>query len=162
MQATIPREQSIAQIAPDSKVAIAFFTTRAEAQLAVDHLHHGGLRLHQMAIVRDHPRSLEQDSGRSGASRAALQGVIDGTTVGLFMSVAIGLLNIAQPLRAMLSIVWPGVVGGAALGLIIGLIGHAFGGDRRAIPVTPDLARYVVMVDADLSREASRMLEGPY
>ena len=163
MQATVSRET--AQPRPlqnaSSKIAIAFFSTRLEAQQAVDHLNHSGLRLHQMEIINDAPNILES-TDRPNAGRAALQGLIDGATLGLFVSVGIGLLNVSQPLRAMMSIVWPGALGGAVIGLGIGLVSHAFGARQGAIAAPSRSSRYVVMVEADLSREASRMLEGPY
>ena len=83
MQATIsrspdarpPDQVSPVQDAANSKVAIAFFSSCNEAQLAVDHLNHGGLRLHQMAIITDRSVAPEQQSDRSGAGRATFQGV---------------------------------------------------------------------------------------
>lgn len=170
MRATVSRSQirsetwsEPARDSSRSRVAIAFFPSRAEARQAIHHLGDSGFPIEHVAIVADGMQVPEPISGRAHTGWIAFQGASEGGMVGLFLSTAIGLVNVAQPLTAMPYMTILGTLGGAVVGLVLRLLGQTFSGDKRDIPTTSARpTRYLVMVDSHLSREASRLLEGPY
>jgi hypothetical protein len=151
------------QTVPNSQVGIAFYSSYVEAQEAANHLSNHGFSPDRIRIVTRPSRVAESSKTNLNPNWIAFQGASEGAMVGLVLSIMIGLVNIRQPLTATLFMVVPGMLGGAMVGLALRLLGHNFSG-VQADPssLRPFENQHIVMVDKHLSREASRLLEGPY
>jgi hypothetical protein len=152
------------QTVPGSQVGIAFYSSWAEAQQAINHLSKNGFPTEHIKIVASPSQAADQAKTVLNTNWVAFQGASEGAMVGLVLSVGIGLVNVAQPLTTTLFMCVPGMLGGAVVGLTLRLLGHSFSGtpgDFSAAPGMQDV-QHIVMVDKHLSREASRLLEGPY
>ncbi len=153
----------VVQTVPNSQVGIAFYSSYIEAQEAANHLSNHGFSPDRIRIVARASHVAENSKTTLNPNWIAFQGASEGAMVGLVLSIVIGLVNIRQPLTATLFMAVPGMLGGAMVGLALRLLGHNFSGAQT----DPGSSRsfenqHIVMVDKHLSREASRLLEGPY
>jgi hypothetical protein len=153
----------VAQTLPNSQVGIASYSSYIEAQEAANHLSSHGFSPDRIRIVARPSHAAENSKTNLNPNWIAFQGASEGAMVGLVLSIMIGLVNIAQPLTATLFMAIPGILGGAMVGLALRLLGHNFSGaqgDLSSLRLFEN--QHIVMVDKHLSREASRLLEGPY
>jgi hypothetical protein len=152
-----------AQLASNPQVGIAYYPSYFEAQEAVKHLNHHGFPSERIKIVTRPDVWIEATKNAPSTNWVMFQGASEGAMVGLVLSIVVGLMNVTQPLGATLLISIPGILGGSIVGLALRLLGHSLGGvqgDGGALKTFDN--QHIVMIDKYLSREASRVLEGPY
>jgi hypothetical protein len=152
-----------AQPVSNPQVGIAYYPSYFEAQEAVKHLSHHGFPSERIKIVTRPDVGIEATKNTSSTNWVMFQGASEGAMVGLVLSIVVGLMNVTQPLGATLLISIPGILGGSIVGLALRLLGHNLGGvqgDAGSLKMFDN--QHIVMIDKYLSREASRVLEGPY
>ncbi len=153
-----------AQNLPNSQVGIAYYPSYFEAQEAVNHLNNHGFPSERIKIVTRPSREIEINKNTLSTNWIAFQGASEGAMVGLVLSIMIGLINVTQPLTSTLLIFIPGILGGAMVGLALRLLGNNFSDVQGDLGSSFKISdhQHIVMVDKHMSREASRLLEGPY
>lgn len=139
---------------------IATYSTYAEAQKAVDFLSDQRFDVTTISIVAEGIQFVEQITGRLNWGRALLNGLTSGALIGAFIGFIFGIFNFFAPLVSALSLAFYGLIFGAALGAVVGLVGYAFsGGDRDFTSVSGMRAsRYDVTADPAVAAEAREML----
>jgi heat induced stress protein YflT len=142
------------------RLPIAEYDNYSDAERAVDYLSDRGFPVERVAIVGRDLRMVEQVVGRLGFGGAALRGAGSGALAGVLIGWLFGIFNWFNPLVASLALAAYGLVFGAVVGALFGLIVHALQRGRRdfaSIRVTMP-SRYEVVVDEEVSVEAKRML----
>jgi len=140
--------------------AVASFRSYAEAQAAVDFLADRKFPVEHVAIVGDELRIVEQVTGRLNYGQAALQGAFSGASTGALVGALFSLFQLFEPTGSVLAVVLWGLVIGALVGTVFGVLAYAASGGRRDFQSVSGMeaGRYDVMVDADLADDATRML----
>ena len=145
---------------PDAaaEVTVAEYRTYTEAQDAVDHLSDSGFPVQRLRIVGNGLTSVEQVTGRMTKGRAALAGTATGAWIGLLLGV---LLGVFTPGLVWLSVLFTGVLMGAAWGAAIGFVAHWATRGRRDFSSLHGLAadRYDLVVGREHAAEAARLLD---
>jgi hypothetical protein len=136
------------------------FPSYVEAQHVVDTLSDRGFPVERIRILGHGISSVETVTGRWTKGRAALAGAGTGAWAGLLVGLIIGLF---LPTPAWLTILLVSSVLGALWGSALGFVTHWGTRGRRDFRSTKSLVaeRYDVMVDADWSDEARRVLDRP-
>ena len=151
---------------------IASFGDYAAAQRAVDYLSDEKFAVEHVALVGRGLKFVEQVTGRLNWGRAALNGLLSGTSTGLFIGLLLALFFPEMEIGA------DGVLepagfncvacccsarrSGAVFGLIFGLIAYAMTGGKRDFTSVGAMRAetYDLLVDADHADEAERVLAG--
>lgn len=146
-------------VAPGARRTIASYAGYAEAESAVEWLVQHGFPVQRGVIVGTGLRSVEQLSGAMSARRAALLGVGPGILVGALLALLAGVL----PWDSGSAEVLLYAVGiGALLGSMSGALLHEAlsGGRRNFVSNTRiEAERYELQVDEDSAHEAKRLLD---
>jgi hypothetical protein len=139
---------------------IATFQSYGEAERAVDYLSDRHFPVERVAIVGYDVKLVEQVVGRLNYGGAALRGSGSGAIVGLLIGWLFGLFNWVQPLVASLALAAYGLIFGAVVGALWGLIFHAMQGGRRDFAAIRMMvpSRYEVLADNEVADEAIRLL----
>jgi hypothetical protein len=154
-----PELPELPTAAPGARRTIASYAGYAEAESAVEWLVQHGFPVQRGAIVGTGLRSVEQLSGAMSARRAALLGVGPGILVGALLALLAGILPWDSGSAEML-VYAVGV--GALLGSLSGALLHqALSGGRRDFLSTSriEAERYDLQVDEDSAQEARRLLD---
>jgi hypothetical protein len=135
---------------------VASFDDYAGAQRAVDRLADEGFPVARLRVVGEGLSFVEDVTGRRGYDRVAYEGAVTGALIAGVLGVLLGLLNWFEPLISALLLGIYGVVVGAALGSILGLIAHwTTRGARDFSSVRSMRARrYDVLAEAEVADEA--------
>lgn len=148
---------------PAALVAVASFSSHAEAERAVDRLVDRSVPVEGSAIVARDLRFVEQVTERRGLWSAGAGGLVSGALVGLLWGWLAGLLNWIEPLETAVTLGLYGLVLGGIIGLLVGLAAQALtrrGGHGFSSVGGFTAARYEVMVDQHVADEARRILDG--
>jgi hypothetical protein len=139
---------------------IATFATYGEAQRAVDYLSDKKFPVERVSIVAEGLRMVERVTGRLNWGKAALNGAISGATTGLFLGFLLGLFFLIAPFITAVVFGMYGLIAGLIIGTIVGLIGYALSGGSRDFTSVGSIQadRYVVLVEAAVADEATRLL----
>ncbi len=141
---------------------VATYGSYLEAQRAVDYLSDHNFPVQRAAIVAEGIRLVEQVTGRLNYGRAILNGALSGASTGLFVALLLGFLGFLGPAAgaAILSLALYGLIFGAILGAVLGLVGYAVTGGQRDFTSISGMQaeRFVVMVDAEVADDATRLL----
>ena len=139
---------------------IATTTDYAEAERIVDQLSDRGFAVEGVAIVGHDLQVVEQVVGRMTWGRAALNGALSGALPGALVGWIFGLFSWVDPLIAGAQLALYGLVVGAVLGAIAGLILYGLQRGRRDFASVPLMhpTRYEVVVDPEVADEALRLL----
>ena len=137
-------------------MVVASFDEYADAERAVDRLADDGFPVARLKVVGEGVSLVEDVTGRRGYDRAAYEGAVTGALIAGFLGVLFGLLNWFEPLISALLLGIYGVVLGAALGSILGLLAHwTTRGARDFSSVRSMRARrYDVLSEAEVADEA--------
>lgn len=140
--------------------AIASYTTYQEAERAVDHLPDHGFPVERVAITGRGVRRVEQVTGRMGRGGAALHGSASGALPGAPIGWIFGLLNRLDPVVSGLLLALYGLVFGALVGALFGLLAHTAQRGRRNFASVSFMqpGRYDVVADAAVADEAVQLL----
>lgn len=103
---------------PPARQVIATFDTYADAESAVDYLSDQHFTVDKLAIVGRDIELVEQIVGRLNYGWAALRGAAAGALFGWIF----GLLDWGQPLLTGLALAFYGLVFGAVVGALLGLL----------------------------------------
>jgi len=143
-----------------SRRTVATYPTYAEAQRAVDYLSDHNFPVHRAAIVAEGLRFVEQVTGRPGYGQAALSGALSGASVSALIGFIFGLFNLVTPIASALNLALLGIVFGALVGAVSGLIFYAVSGGKRDFSSVSGMQaeRYNVVVDAEVADEATHLL----
>jgi hypothetical protein len=139
---------------------VATYESYAEAEQAVDHLADHGFPVDRAAIIGRDLKLVEQVTGRMGYGRAALQGALAGAVVGVLIGWLFGVFDWFQPVVASVWLVIDGLWFGAAVGALMGLVGHALTGGRRDFSSIGrmEAERYDLVVDDPVADQAAALL----
>jgi len=131
-----------------------------EAQRAVDYLADEKFPVERVAIVGEGLHLVEQITGRLTWWKAALGGLLGGVVTGFLLGWLFGVLNFLNPLVSVVTLALWGLILGAVIGTLAGVIGYAAtGGQRDFTSVSMMQADYYnVLVDMDIAAEAERLL----
>src|SRR3954449_5737926 len=140
---------SPAQLDRRARRTIATTTDYAEAERIVDRLSDRGFPVERVAIVGHDLQVVEQVVGRMTWGRAALNGALSGALPGVLVGWIFGLFSWVDPLVAAAQLGLYGLVIGAVLGAIAGLILCGLQHGRRDFGSVPLMrpTRYEVVVD---------------
>src|SRR5256886_15591828 len=130
---------------PDrATVTIATYADYEAAQRAIDYLSDNDFPVQWTSIVGTDLRLVERVTGRLTTVRAALAGAASGAWFGLFIGLLVGLFTRGP---AWIELIIGGLLIGAALGAVFGLVGHAATRGRRAFsfPRTLTATRYDIV-----------------
>src|SRR4051812_11550621 len=111
--------------------AVASFDRYTDAERAVDFLADRRFPVERVSIVGRDLEYVEQVTGRMTYGRAALNGALTGALIGLLVGWLFGLFDWVDPIVSAFWLAIDGLWFGAALGALLGLIGHALSGGRR-------------------------------
>ena len=150
---------------------IASFGDYAAAQRAVDYLSDEKFAVEHVALVGRGLKFVEQVTGRLNWGRAALNGLLSGTSTGLFIGLLLALFfpemeigpdGVLEPAGFNWSLLLLSTAVGAVFGLIFGLIAYAMTGGKRDFTSVGAMRAetYDLLVDADHADEAERVLSG--
>ena len=149
---------------PAALVAVARFTSHAEAERAVDRLVDRGFPVEGSAIVARDLRFVEAVTESRGLWGAAVGGLVSGALVGLLWGWLAGLFNWVQPLETAVTLGLYGLVLGGLIGLLVALLAQALtrrGGRGFSSAGAGFIAgAYEVMVDHNGGDEARGILAG--
>ena len=149
-------------VQPDRRARRTIATTPsyAEAERIVDQLSDRGFPVERVAIVGHDLQVVEQVVGRMTWGRAALNGALSGALPGVLVGWIFGLFSWVDPLIAAAQLGLYGLVIGAVLGAIAGLVLYGLQRGRRDFASVPMMrpTRYEVVVDAEVADEALRLL----
>lgn len=138
---------------------VASYDSYPDAQKAVDRLADRRFPVERLTIVASDLRIVEQVTGRLGYAGAMAQGALAGAVPGAFFGFILGLFGVITPLVSGFVLAAWGLVIGAAIGALVGLVGHAAMGGQRDFSSVSGLraARYDLMAAADVAAEARRL-----
>src|SRR5260370_35356251 len=114
-----------------ARQVIATFDNSADAERAVDYLSDQRFEVNRVAIVGRELEYHEQVLGRLNYGGAALRGAGSGALVGALIGWIFGLFNWIEPLISALVLAGYGLIFGAALGPLVGLLAPARQAGRR-------------------------------
>jgi hypothetical protein len=139
---------------------IASYVSYDEAERAVDYLSDQRFPVDRVTIVGNDVKLVEQIIGRLNYGKAALQGAGSGALVGALIGWLFGLFDWVRPLVASLVLAAYGLIFGAVVGAVFAVIVYALQGGRRDFSSMRVMvpSSYEVVVDEEVSREASRLL----
>ncbi len=152
-------EQSAVTTLPSRRL-VASFPTYEEAQRVVDYLADEKFPVERVAIVGEGLRLVEQITGRLTWWKAALGGLLGGVITGFLLGWLFGVFNLLNPLVPVVTLVLWGLILGAVIGTLAGVIGYAAtGGQRDFTSVSMMQADYYnILVDMDIAADAERLL----
>ena len=149
---------------------VATYGDYAAAQKAVDYLSDEKFAVEHVAIVGRGLKTVEQVTGRLNWGRAALSGLLNGITTGLFIGLLLALffprVERVDGAFADLGFNWPlilwSVAVGAVIGLFFGLVAYSMTGGKRDFTSVGGMTAdsYDLLVDAEHADEAERVLAG--
>ena len=161
MQASLPQTDArplpVGVDLAGARRTVAWFVSLEDARRAVRYLESQRFPAQRAQVVAEGLRLV--DAPRGGAKGAAANGALAGAGFGAFVALVLGLLGVAQGASGLATLGFFGVAYGALAGAVIGLGGfEAACGPRgwSQLGVRPD--RYALVVDAELSAEAARLL----
>ena len=152
-------EQSAVTTLPSRRL-VASFQMYEEAQRAVDYLADEKFPVERVAIVGEGLHLVEQITGRLTWWKAALGGLLGGAFTGFLLGWLFGMFSFLNPLVSVVALALWGLILGAVIGTLAGVIGYAAtGGQRDFTSVSMMQADYYnVLVDMDIAAEAERLL----
>jgi len=152
-------EQSVVTTLPSRRL-VASFQMYEEAQRAVDYLADEKFPVERVAIVGEGLHLVEQITGRLTWWKAALGGLLGGAVTGFLLGWLFGVFSFLNPLVSVVALALWGLILGAVIGTLAGVIGYAAtGGQRDFTSVSMMQADYYnVLVDMDIAAEAERLL----
>lgn len=152
-------EQSVVTTLPSRRL-VASFQMYEEAQRAVDYLADEKFPVERVAIVGEGLHLVEQITGRLTWWKAALGGLLGGAFTGFLLGWLFGMFSFLNPLVSVVALALWGLILGAVIGTLAGVIGYAAtGGQRDFTSVSMMQADYYnVLVDMDIAAEAERLL----
>jgi hypothetical protein len=135
---------------------VASFDDYAGAERAVDRLADSGFPVERLRVVGQGLALVEDVTGPRGYDRAAQEGAVAGAVIAGVLGLLFGVLNWFDPVISALVLGIYGLVFGAALGAIVGLLGHWTTRGRRDFSSVRSVRarRYDVLADADVADEA--------
>lgn len=136
---------------------LASYTSYQEAQGAVDRLSDLGFPVERASIVGEDVHIVERVTGRLTTARAAALGAVQGLWVGLALGLILSIVLVLSPGQFLLALLFP-----VAFSAAFAAGTHAFSRGRRDFSSLRylDAGRYSVMVEADYSENARRLLSG--
>jgi hypothetical protein len=139
---------------------IGSYDSYSEAERAVDYLSDNGFPVERVAIIGSDVKLVEQVVGRLNYGGAALRGAGSGALTGLLIGWLFAVFNWFTPLLAAFTLVIYGLVFGAVIGALFGLVMHALQRGRRDFAsvrvMTP--TRYEVVADDEVADKAKTLL----
>jgi hypothetical protein len=143
-----------------SRRIVASVPTYEEAQRAVDYLSDEKFSVERVAIVGEGLRLVEQITGRLSWGKAALGGLLGGVITGFLLGWLFGVFNFLNPAVPVVTLALWGLILGAVIGTLAGVIGYAAtGGERDFTSVSMMQAdQYNILVDTDVADDAQRRL----
>ena len=143
-----------------SRRSIASFPTYEQAQRAVDYLSDEKFPVERVAIVGEGLRLVEQITGRLTWWKAALGGLLGGVITGFLLGWLFGVFNFINPLVPVVTMALWGLILGAVIGTLAGVLGYAATGGRRDFTSVNMIQaeHYNVLVDTDVADDAQRLL----
>ena len=141
-------------------VVIRSYDRYEDAQRAVDRLADDGFAVERLKVAGEDLSLVEQVTGRRTFQRAAAEGAVAGAIITGLLGVVFGLLNWFDPLISALALGLYGVVFGAAVGSIVGLIGFAMTSGERDFSSRRTLTaqRFDLLADDDIADDARMRL----
>lgn len=139
---------------------VASFDDYAGAERAVDRLADDGFPVERLRVVGEMLTLVEDVTGHRGYGRAAQEGAITGAVIAGVLGLLFGLLNWFDPLISALLLGIYGLVFGAALGAILGLLGHWTTRGRRDFASVRSMRarRYDLLAETDVAEEARQRI----
>jgi len=139
---------------------VASFPTYEQAQQAVDYLSDEKFPVERVAIVGEGLRLVEQITGRLTWWKAALGGLLGGVITGFVLGWLFSVFNFINPLVPVGTMALWGLILGAMIGALAGVIGYAATGGRRDFTSVNIIQaeHYNVLVDAAIADDAQRLL----
>lgn len=139
---------------------VASYHDYRSAERAVDDLSDNEFPVERTAIVGRGLEMVESVTGRVTYVSAAARGAAAGAVAGVLIAWLFGIFAWVDPLIAWLLLAVYGLLIGAAVGAVVGLIGHAATGGRRDFGSMSQFraSSYDVLVDADVADHAARLL----
>ncbi|MFT7834727.1 glycine zipper family protein [Saccharothrix sp. BKS2] len=146
--------------AREQRVVLGSYREYADAERVVDRLSDAGFPVEHTAIVGRGLNSVEQVTGRLTTLGAAGRSALSGAVLGALFGWIFGLFNWVDPVISGLLLAFYGLLFGAALGAVLGLVGHSLTGGRRDFSSISAMRAdsYEVLVSAHLADEAARLL----
>jgi hypothetical protein len=143
-----------------SRRIVASFPTYEEAQRAVDYLSDEKFPVERVAIVGEGLRLVEQITGRLTWWKAALGGLLGGVITGFLLGWLFGVFNFLNPVVPVVTLALWGLILGAVIGTLAGVIGYAATGGQRDFTSVSMMqaAQYNILVDTDVADDAQRLL----
>jgi hypothetical protein len=143
------------------RLTVATYDTYPEAQSAVEHLTKNDFPVHRVAIVGHDLKVVEQVLGKTNFAWAALRGAGSGALTGVLIGWIFGIFNWIRPLETGLLLAFYGLIFGAIVGALFGLIAHALQRGQRDFTAVSVVApsRYDVVADPEVAEAAARLLE---
>jgi hypothetical protein len=144
---------------PTMRRTVTSATSYQAAEDAVDRLSDQGFPVEHVQIVGTGLRYVEQVSGRLTTGSAALTGIGQGATLGLFWGLLFTLFFTTDA-GGFVGVVAFGVVVGVVFGGLVGAISHLMTGGRRDFDSIADTRadRYEVQVDDGFAARAEQLL----
>jgi hypothetical protein len=136
------------------------FASYTDAERAVEYLAQQGFPVEHVSIVGHDLRLVENVTGRVGYPQAVLRGAGGGALTGALIGWVFGWFDWLHPLIASVWLAFDGLVFGAIVGAVFGLIVHALQSGRRDFDSTSSLrpTRYELIVDSEVADQAEYLL----
>jgi hypothetical protein len=112
----------------------------------------------RVSIVGHGLNLVEQPTGRRGFVASGFSGAAAGAGIGALFGFVAGLFNWVEPLVSAFALSLYGLLLGAALGLVFGLISRAGGGSGLSSQVRMEAEHFDVVVDDEAADRARRLL----
>jgi hypothetical protein len=140
--------------------AVASYSTYREAERAVDYLADHDFPVDHVTIIGRDLRFVEQVTGRMGVVEAMARGAFSGALAGFLLGWLFAVFGWLDPVLPWGWVMFDGTWFGAAVGALVGLLGHlALRGARDfASKQRVEAKRYEVLVDSDVADEAVKLL----
>jgi hypothetical protein len=153
------REERAMDITKDRRV-IGSYREYAEAERAVDYLSDRGFPVERVTIVGHDLQLVERVLGRVGYKEAILRGASAGALTGVLIGWLFGLFNWIDPILASLWLALDGLIFGAVVGAIFGVLAHwAQRGRRDFASVRVMLpSSYDLLADSEVADRAVELL----
>ncbi len=142
------------------RVIIATYPTYEDAQKAVDHLADVGFPVQRTAIVAQDIRFIEEVTGRRGVLSSGMEGLVSGALTGAIVGLVLGFLSLFEPITSALILMSWGLVLGAVVGFLFGMITYALMLGRRDFSSVRSLqaGRFDVIAEHDVAHRGTEHL----
>ena len=155
---TQPTSTTPSPAGPNGRRTIVTYNSYRDAERAVDYLSDNGFPVQRVAIVGSDLKLVEQVVGRLNYGGAARRGAASGAFAGLLIGWLFGLFN--WSVLATFALGLYGLLFGAVLGAIFGLVMHALQGGRRDFASVQSMApsHYEIVADDEVADQAQTLL----